>query len=42
MSRYTETGAHGYPSLATAEKGKRELDSLTSSFRDHLAALAEE
>ncbi|MGX1668516.1 hypothetical protein [Streptomyces sp. NPDC055400] len=42
LSKYTETGVIGYPSLATAEKGKRVLDGLTSSFRDHLAALAEE
>lgn len=34
MQAYTETGVIGRPSLATAEKGKAVLDSLTSSFAD--------
>lgn len=34
MRAYTDTGVIGRPSLATAEKGKAVLDSLTSSFAD--------
>lgn len=32
MRRYTQSGVIGRPSLATAEKGKAVLDSLTESF----------
>lgn len=41
MKAYTETGVIGFPSLATAEKGKAVLESLTVSFADHLSALGE-
>jgi creatinine amidohydrolase len=39
MAPYTRTGVIGRPSLATAEKGKRLLDSLTGLMADHLDAL---
>jgi creatinine amidohydrolase len=39
MRGYTESGVIGRPSLATAEKGRRILDSLARSFKDHLALL---
>jgi creatinine amidohydrolase len=39
MKAYTDTGVIGRPSLATAEKGKRLLDSLTDRMADHLEAL---
>lgn len=39
MKAYTDTGVIGRPSLATAEKGKAVLDSLTSSFADVIALL---
>ncbi|WP_035923026.1 creatininase family protein [Frankia sp. QA3] len=39
MQAYTRTGVIGRPSLATAEKGKRLLDSLASLLADHLDAL---
>ncbi|MFE9407316.1 creatininase family protein [Streptomyces sp. NPDC006704] len=41
MGAYTESGVIGYPSHATAAKGKAVLDSLTESFADHLDALGE-
>lgn len=41
MSAYTESGVIGFPSYATAEKGKAVLASLTESFADHLEALGE-
>ncbi|EST37726.1 hypothetical protein N566_11550 [Streptomycetaceae bacterium MP113-05] len=41
MSAYTESGVIGYPSYATAEKGKAVLESLRLSFSAHLDALAE-
>ena len=36
---YTDSGVIGRPSLATAEKGRAILDSLTKSFEEHLAVL---
>jgi creatinine amidohydrolase len=39
MSAYTETGVIGFPSLATAAKGKAVLESLTTDFAGHLDAL---
>ncbi len=42
MAGYTESGVIGFPSLATAEKGKALLDSLSRSFDRHLKALREE
>jgi creatinine amidohydrolase len=36
---YTDTGIIGSPSLATAEKGRAVLDSLTASFADHLKVI---
>ncbi|WP_370651455.1 creatininase family protein [Frankia sp. Cj3] len=39
MTAYTQTGVIGRPSLATAEKGKRLLDSLTGLMSAHLDAL---
>ncbi len=36
MSGYTSSGIIGYPSLSTAAKGKAALESLVSSFADHL------
>ncbi|WP_338012773.1 hypothetical protein [Streptomyces sp. MJM1172] len=41
MSAYTESGVIGYPSHATAEKGKGILDSLTSGVAAHLSILGE-
>ncbi|WP_308296153.1 creatininase family protein [Streptomyces sp. ISL-96] len=41
MSEYTKTGVIGFPSQATAEKGKAVLESLQSSFAQHLEALGE-
>ncbi|WP_234334823.1 creatininase family protein [Streptomyces sp. NRRL S-118] len=41
MKAYTESGVIGFPSYATAEKGKSVLASLTTSFADHLEALDE-
>jgi creatinine amidohydrolase len=41
MSAYTKTGVIGFPSYATAEKGKTVLASLVESFADHLEALGE-
>jgi creatinine amidohydrolase len=40
MRGYIETGVIGRPSQATADKGRTILDSLTRSFKDHLALLA--
>ncbi|WP_405492939.1 creatininase family protein [Nocardia sp. NBC_00511] len=39
MSEYTQSGVIGFPSLGTAEKGKRALDSLSGSFKHHLETL---
>jgi len=39
MRGYTTSGVVGQPSLATAEKGRAVLDSLTSSFAQTLEAL---
>jgi creatinine amidohydrolase len=39
MRAYTDSGIIGQPSLATAEKGKAALTSLTASFADHLRLL---
>ncbi|WP_433593961.1 creatininase family protein [Nocardia sp. CA-145437] len=39
MSEYTQSGVIGFPSLGTAEKGKRALESLSASFKQHLEAL---
>ncbi|GHE91058.1 hypothetical protein GCM10018785_67150 [Streptomyces longispororuber] len=41
MKEYTETGVIGFPSYATAEKGRAVLASLKVRFADHLAALGE-
>jgi creatinine amidohydrolase len=40
MRGYTETGVIGRPSRASAEKGRAILESLTRSFKDHLALLS--
>lgn len=40
MQGYTDSGIIGQPSLATAEKGRAILDSLTRSFKDHLEVLS--
>jgi creatinine amidohydrolase len=37
---YTATGVIGKPSLASAEKGRKVLDSLVASFRNHLHVLS--
>ncbi|REK89604.1 hypothetical protein DY245_14780 [Streptomyces inhibens] len=39
MTEYTESGVIGFPSLATAEKGKIVLESLRSRFSTHLDLL---
>lgn len=39
MSGYTRSGVIGFPSAASAEKGEAILDSLVTSFKDHLDAL---
>ncbi|MGH8896716.1 MAG: creatininase family protein [Egibacteraceae bacterium] len=39
MRGCTDNGVIGRPSLATAEKGRAVLDSLTASFADHLKVL---
>ncbi|MFJ8211846.1 creatininase family protein [Streptomyces sp. NPDC096033] len=41
MKEYTKSGVIGFPSQATAEKGRAVLTSLTTSFADHLLALGE-
>ena len=41
MSAYSESGVIGYPSYATAAKGKAVLLSLVDSFAAHLEALGE-
>jgi creatinine amidohydrolase len=41
MRGYTETGVLGYPSLASAEKGKALLESLSRCFEETLAVLSE-
>jgi creatinine amidohydrolase len=41
MAGYTTTGIIGSPSLATATKGAAVLESLVSSFADHLKVLNE-
>ncbi|MFE1232699.1 creatininase family protein [Streptomyces sp. NPDC058745] len=38
MGAYTESGVIGFPALATADKGKAVLESLTEGFALHLAA----
>ncbi|WP_327415303.1 creatininase family protein [Streptomyces sp. NBC_01233] len=38
-SNYTETGVIGFPSLASADKGKAVLESLRESFANHLGVL---
>jgi creatinine amidohydrolase len=40
MRGYTDSGVIGLPSRATADKGRAILDSLTRSFKDHLALLS--
>ncbi len=39
MRHYTETGVIGQPSLATADKGKLMLESISRSFKEHLSLL---
>ncbi|MBY8877481.1 creatininase family protein [Actinacidiphila acidipaludis] len=39
MRAYTDTGVIGFPSYATAEKGKKILTSLTEDFANHLEAM---
>lgn len=39
MKGYTETGVLGHPSLASAEKGKALLESLSRCFDEHLIIL---
>jgi creatinine amidohydrolase len=39
IRRYSSSGVIGRPSLATAEKGRRVLESLAESFQEHLDAL---
>ncbi|WP_329453344.1 creatininase family protein (plasmid) [Streptomyces sp. NBC_01724] len=39
MKAYTETGVIGFPSYATADKGKAVLASLVEDFAEHLQAL---
>ncbi|MBC9716901.1 creatininase family protein [Streptomyces sp. TRM66268-LWL] len=41
LKAHTESGVLGYPSYATAEKGKGVLESLTASFAEHLRVLGE-
>ncbi|WP_267242862.1 creatininase family protein [Streptomyces sp. PR69] len=41
MKAYTETGVIGFPSRATATKGKAVLESLVGGFAQHLKALGE-
>ncbi|WP_405585857.1 creatininase family protein [Streptomyces sp. NBC_01190] len=41
MRAYTQTGVIGYPSHATAEKGKAVLASLVTDFAAHLRVLGE-
>jgi creatinine amidohydrolase len=40
MRGYTDSGVIGRPSLATAEKGRRLLNSLAESFKEHLELLS--
>ncbi|MEU4407804.1 creatininase family protein [Streptosporangium sp. NPDC023963] len=40
MQTYTDSGVIGRPSLATAEKGKALLDSLTTGFNEALSLFA--
>ncbi|MGV9616284.1 creatininase family protein [Nocardia xishanensis] len=42
MHAYTPSGVIGFPSLGTAEKGSKALDSLVESFKGHLHALGQE
>ncbi|MEU3746164.1 creatinine amidohydrolase [Streptomyces venezuelae] len=42
MAPYTQTGVIGFPSYATAVKGKAVLESLQQSFDQHLIALGEQ
>ncbi|WP_067704515.1 creatininase family protein [Nocardia jejuensis] len=39
MQEYTDSGVIGFPSLGTAEKGARALESLAESFKEHLRRL---
>ncbi|KOV02024.1 creatinine amidohydrolase [Streptomyces sp. XY511] len=39
MKEYTKTGVIGFPSRATPEKGGKVLQSLITSFQEHLTAL---
>ncbi|MGA4800777.1 creatininase family protein [Streptomyces lavendulocolor] len=41
MRAYTKTGVIGFPSYATAERGKAVLASLVGSFAEHLGTLSE-
>lgn len=41
MKAYTETGVIGFPSYATAEKGKAVLTSLVEDFAAHMQVLGE-
>ncbi len=40
MAGYTKSGIVGFPSKASAEKGRKALDSLAKSFRETLDALS--
>nr|WP_196147758.1 creatininase family protein [Nocardia bovistercoris] len=40
LGEYTKSGVIGFPSLGTAEKGRRALESLSESFEAHLRALS--
>ncbi|MGP3985091.1 creatininase family protein [Streptomyces sp. KR80] len=42
MTGYTESGVIGFPSYATAEKGKAVLASLVEDFAEHLKVLSAE
>jgi creatinine amidohydrolase len=42
MAAYTSSGVIGAASKGTADKGRRVLDSLVTSFKDHLDALTAE
>ncbi|MFE3986560.1 creatininase family protein [Nocardia tengchongensis] len=40
MEQYTDTGVIGFPSLGSAEKGRRALAALSALFKNHLQQLA--
>ena len=42
MSAYTDSGVIGRPSLGSAEKGKRLLESLAESFGAYMSLLTSE